>query len=599
MICELRASFFLLAAMHILAAADSPPPPRFTFNGFHGASLRLNGGSFVEPNGLLRLNNNTRQEVSHAFYPFPFLFRNSSSGDPLSFSTSFVFAIVPQYHDVSSHGLAFAVSPSSNLSAALPSQHLGLFNLTNNGEATNHILAVEIDTIQNIEFEDINDNHVGIDLNGLTSLASAPAAFAVDDSTELHNFQNLSLISGEPLRVWAEYDGKKMQLNVTLAPLHIPKPHLPLLSSKVNLSSIVLDEMYVGFSASTGAAAGSHYVLGWSFSSNGSAEELKLSDLPSLPPREEVDRGKKTKVLVIVIPISVILFLVIAAVGVALLIKQAKKFAEVMEDWEIEYRPHRFSYRDLYKATRGFCEANILGKGGFGDVYRGILPKSNVEIAVKRISHGSRQGMKEFIAEIASIGRLRHRNLVQLLGYCRRLGELLLVYDFMPNGSLDRYIFGRAEESLSWSQRFKIIKGIAASLLYLHEEWEKVVIHRDVKASNVLLDSKFDGKLGDFGLAKLYDRGCNPQTTRVVGTLGYLAPELSRSGKFTSSSDVFAFGAFLLEVACGKRPVELKTSGIEMVLVDWVLEFLMKGELLEARNRKFAGEFAREEVEMV
>ncbi|PKA52472.1 L-type lectin-domain containing receptor kinase IV.1 [Apostasia shenzhenica] len=591
---------FLLVMVQFSAEASAPSPAGFVFNGFSGSSLRLNGEAVVEPNGILRLTNTTRQEFGHAFYPAPFPFRNSSGG-PLSFSTSFVFAIVPQYRDVSSHGIAFAVTPSPNLTAVLPSQHLGLFNLTNNGDSGNHILAVELDTIQNREFDDINDNHVGIDINGLKSLVSAPASFALDspeNSPDLR-FENLSLISGQPLRLWVEYDGKNLDLNVTLAPLNVPKPHEPLLSANVNLSSIVFDEMYVGFSSSTGSAAGSHYILGWSFSMNGRAEELDLSHLPSLPIRED-DEGKNPQnIWVIVLPIGITVLLLLSAVGIAILMKTRKKFAEVVEDWESEYGPHRFSYRDLYRATGGFSDDNILGNGGFGGVYRGLLPKSKVDIAVKRISHDSRQGMKEFVAEIASIGRLRHRNLVQLLGYCRRRGELLLVYDFMPNGSLDKYIFGRADESLGWSPRFNIIKGIAAGLLYLHEEWEKVVLHRDIKASNVLLDAEFNGKLGDFGLARLYDRGSNPQTTRVVGTLGYLAPELSRTGKSSTSSDVFAFGAFLLEVACGKKPVELKTSGIEMVLLDWVLELFKKGELLEARDRKLGAEFDTEEAEMV
>lgn len=583
----------------LLVASSANPNSSFVFNGFDGASLELNGGSLIEQSGLLRLTNFTRNEVSHAFYPNSFRFINSSSGSPLSFSSSFVFAIFPQYSDISSQGIAFTISPTNDLSVGLPSQHLGLFNLNNNGDKSNHIVAVELDTIQNKEFNDINDNHVGIDVNGLTSIVSTPASFFLDSSGL--EFQNLSLISGEPQRVWVNYDGEKMELNVTLAPMSSPKPHISLLSAKLNLSSIILDEMYVGFSSSTGAAAGAHYILGWSFSINGAAgDELNPSVLPSLHDKEvEYEaHAKKNHVWTIVLPVSISL-VILTAVGLAFLLKAMRKFAEVVEDWEQEYGPHRFSYKDLYKATRGFRDENLCGKGGFGAVYKGLLPQGKVEIAVKRISHDSRQGMKEFVAEIASIGRLRHRNLVQLLGYSRRRGELLLVYDFMPNGSLEKYIFGRPEELLEWKLRFKIIRGVAAALLYLHEECTQVVLHRDIKASNVLLDAEFNAKLGDFGLAKLYDHGSNPQTTRVIGTLGYLAPELSRTGKSTPGCDVFGFGVFLLEVACGKRPVELKTSGIDMVLVDWVMGHLRRGEILEARDRKLGGEFVGEEVALV
>ncbi|KAL0917704.1 hypothetical protein M5K25_012785 [Dendrobium thyrsiflorum] len=590
-----------LATATDVEAAGSSSVSRFVFNGFLGANLNLNGAGEILPSGLLQLTNNThKQEVGHAFFPNPFLFLNSSLVEPSSFSTSFVFAIVPQYSDLSSEGIAFAVSPSANLSAVLPSQYLGLFNLTNNGDASNHIVAVELDTTESKEYGDINDNHVGIDVNGLTSVASAPASFA-PNSTFDSRFENLSLISGEPMRIWAEYDAKNIQFNVTLAPLHVKKPSLPLLSSKVNLSSVLLRDMYVGFSSSTGAAAGSHYILGWSFALNGKAEELELSQLPTLPiTEEEPATAKKTKLWAILLPIAVTVLLVtISIVIVVVLSKRRRKYAEMIEEWETEYGPHRFSYRTLYKATGGFSNDNILGNGGFGEVYKGFLSKSKQEIAVKRISHDSKQGMKEFGAEIASIGRLRHRNLVQLLGYCRRRGKLMLVYDFMPHGSLDKYIFGRVEQSLSWKQRFNIIKGIAAGLLYLHEEWEQVVLHRDIKASNVLIDAEFNGKLGDFGLARLHDRGEIGETTRVMGTFGYLAPELSRTGKSTTSSDVYAFGAFLLEVACGKRPVELRGCGVELVLVDWVTEFLRRGELLQAMDRRLGEDFVLEEAEMV
>ncbi|XP_020577723.1 L-type lectin-domain containing receptor kinase IV.1-like [Phalaenopsis equestris] len=571
----------------------SPVAADFLFNAFHTAELILNGAAAVQSTGILRLTNNTNQEFSHAFYPTPFSFLNTSSGEPSSFSTSFVFVIIPRYIEISSEGLAFVISPTPTLADTLPSQFLGLFNLTSDGQATNHIVAVELDTVQNKEFDDVNDNHVGIDLNGLTSVVAAPAAYANGSSS----FQNLSLFSGQPMRVWAEYDAKKMEFNVTLAPLNTPKPALPLLSSIINLSSVFLSEMYVGFSSSTGTTAGSHYILGWSFCLNCRERELVPSDLPSLLPLSQTKKRNRT--IAYWLPVAVVVFLIIILSVPFLVFRRRRQLAESAEDWEMEYGPKRFSYGDLHRATRGFSDENFLGSGGFGEVYRGVLAKSKQAIAVKRISHDSKQGMKEFIAEISSIGRLRHRNLVQLIGYTRRRGKLMLVYDFMPNGSLDNYLFNRVDQSLTWKQRFHIIKGIAAGLLYLHEGWEQVVLHRDIKASNVLLDAGFNGKLGDFGLARLHDRGSMAETTRVFGTLGYLAPEISRTGKSTTSSDVFAFGAFLLEVACGKKPVEFKTSGVDLVLVDWVLELMERGELIEARDRRLGNEFVVEEMEIV
>lgn len=207
--------------------------------------------------------------------------------------------------------------------------------------------------------------------------------------------------------------------------------------------------------------------------------------------------------------------------------------------------------------------------------------------------------MREFVSEISSIGKLRHKNLVRLLGWCRRKGDLLLACEFMPNESLDKFLFYESKNILNWDQRFKIIKGVASGLLYLHEGYEQVVIHRDVKASNVLLDGEFNGKLGDFGLARLHEHGSNPGTTRVVGTLGYLAPEISKTGKATTKSDVFGFGAFLLEVVCGRRPIEPKATNEELVLVDWVWERLREGSLVDVVDSKMGGEFNEGEVAMV
>ncbi|KAJ8642394.1 hypothetical protein MRB53_019088 [Persea americana] len=207
--------------------------------------------------------------------------------------------------------------------------------------------------------------------------------------------------------------------------------------------------------------------------------------------------------------------------------------------------------------------------------------------------------MREFIAEIASIGKLRHRNLVRLLGYCRRKGELLLVYDFMFNGSLDKFLFSSERPVLNWDQRYKILRDVASGLLYLHEGWEQVVLHRDVKASNILLDADLNGRLGDFGLSRLYDRGTNAQTSHVAGTLGYLAHELTRTGKATISADVFSFGVVMLEVACGRRPIDLHASPEEENLVDWVTEFWKRGSLLEARDCKLGNDYVVKELELV
>ncbi|XP_028783566.1 L-type lectin-domain containing receptor kinase IV.1-like [Neltuma alba] len=558
----------------------------FIFNyGFQSANLTMDDVSEITSSGLLQLTNGTAQQRCHAFYPNPIVFTNNSS-----FSTTFVFAIRPVTSPASGgHGMAFAISPTKAFPRASVGPYLGLFNITNNADPTNHVFAVELDITQSGEFDDIDGNHVGIDINGLKSMKSAPAGYYVNG----FQFRNLSLKSGLPMQVWVDYDGGKKKINVTLAPINANKPETPLLTLYQDLSQVLTNFSYVGFSSSTSALlVASHYVLGWSFQLNGEAQNLDTAKLPELPPLS----GKRSMILPIVLPLLSLCLIIFVSLLVACYIKQKRKFSEIVEEWEQNYGPHRFKYKDLYFATKGFKEKELLGFGGFGKVYKGTMPGSKIDVAVKKVSHDSQQGMREFIAEIVSIGRLRHRNLVSLLGYCRRKGELLLVYEFMPNGSLDKYLHNQPSMTLNWMQRFKIIKGVALGLCYLHEEWEQVVVHRDVKASNVLLDSDFNGRLGDFGLARLYDHGVDPATTHLVGTLGYLAPEAIRTGRATTKSDVFAFGAFLLEVACGRRPIERGSE--DEILVDWVYGLWKKGEIIEAMDQTLGTEYNREELEL-
>ncbi|XP_010025783.2 L-type lectin-domain containing receptor kinase IV.1 [Eucalyptus grandis] len=579
---------FLVSLLAVLTCAQETD---FVYNGFRSANLSLDGIAGITSNGLLKLNNDTSQaQEGQAFHPDPVQFKNLPNGTVKSFSTTFVFAIRPPDASVRVNGFAFVVAPQRGLPESLAGRYLGMFNETNNGKSSNHVFGVELDTIQSPQFEDINDNHIGIDLNGLKSEKAASAGYYQDNG----EFNNLSLISGQQMQVWVDYDGADKLINVTLAPIHVQKPKTPLLSLPWDLSPIINENMYVGFSASAGSLVASYYVLGWSFSVNGEAQALDLSRLPKLP-----QIGKETsKVLTIGLPLMVLFIVSVLILGAIYVIRRKRKLAEVLEDWERDYGPHRFKYKDLYIATKGFQNQELLGVGGFGQVYRGILPTSNIEIAVKMVSHESRQGIREFVAEIISIGRLRHRNLVALLGYCRRKRKLLLVYDYMPNGSLDKYLYNQPNVTLNWMQRLRVIKGVASGLLYLHEGWEQVVIHRDIKASNILLDGEFNGRLGDFGLARLYDHGSDPQTTHVVGTFGYLAPEHVRTGKATTSTDVFAFGVFLLEVACGRRPIKHGHTE-DVILVDWVFSCWDRGAILEARDPKLGLEFVEEEMELV
>ncbi|XP_068639291.1 cysteine-rich receptor-like protein kinase 10 isoform X2 [Aristolochia californica] len=216
----------------------------------------------------------------------------------------------------------------------------------------------------------------------------------------------------------------------------------------------------------------------------------------------------------------------------------------------------------IQTATNNFSDANKLGQGGFGPVYKGTLPDGKI-VAVKRLGRNSGQGMEEFKNEVKLIVKLQHRNLVRLWGCCLEKDEKLLVYEYMPNTSLDALLFDPAKRGeLGWQRRLHIINGIARGLVYLHEDSRLRIIHRDLKASNVLLDHEMNAKISDFGLARIFGGDeTEANTSRVVGTYGYMAPEYAMAGLFSVKSDVYSFGVLLLEILSGKRTSSCYFSG--------------------------------------
>ncbi|KAJ4766804.1 Proline-rich receptor-like protein kinase PERK4 [Rhynchospora pubera] len=231
-----------------------------------------------------------------------------------------------------------------------------------------------------------------------------------------------------------------------------------------------------------------------------------------------------------------------------------------------------FSFEELSAATNGFSQGNLVGQGGFGYVYVGVLPNGK-QVAIKQLKAGSGQGEREFQAEVDIISRVHHRHLVSLVGYCIAGAQRMLVYEFVPNKTLEYHLHGKNVPTMDWPTRLKIALGSARGLAYLHEDCYPRIIHRDIKSANILLEMNFEAKVADFGLAKFTEDTNTHVSTRIMGTFGYLAPEYASSGKLTEKSDVFSFGVMLLELITGRKPVDL--SMMEDSLVDWARPLMM------------------------
>ncbi|XP_023639175.1 L-type lectin-domain containing receptor kinase V.7 isoform X2 [Capsella rubella] len=527
----------------------------------HGKYI-LEGSAVYNSKSYIILTNTTKHSYGQVFNNVPLPFKNRS------FNVNFFFAIITEHKQLASHGMAFVLSPTSGLPGASSDQYLGLFNKTNNGNTSNHVIAIELDIHKDDEFGDIDDNHVGM-----------------------------------VMRLSIAYSQPDKQLNVTLCPADfILPPKKPLMSLNRDLSQYLLEDAYTGFTASTGSMRALHYMLILHTDDGAQLPPFEFGRVPIIPPYPKEASHRTRTILAVFLTLAVLAAFFASGIGSVFYLRH-KKVKEVLEEWEIQCGPHRFSYKELYNATKGFSEKQLLGKGGFGQVYKGTLPGSDADIAVKRTSHDSRQGMSEFLAEISTIGRLRHPNLVRLLGYCKHKDNLYLCYDFMPNGSLNKYInrmnTNESQERLTWEQRLKIIKDVACALLHLHQEWVQVIIHRDIKPANVLIDHEMNARLGDFGLARLYDPGFDPQTSKIAGTFGYIAPEFIRTGKATTSTDVYAFGLVMLEVVCGRRLIERRAAENEEVLVDWILEIWENGKLFDAADESIRQEQNMMEIELV
>ncbi|KAJ9537528.1 hypothetical protein OSB04_030261 [Centaurea solstitialis] len=518
--------------------------------------------------------------VGHVKYAHQVHIWDAKSRKLTDFSTQFTFIIDTLGKRSYGDGFAFFLAPVGfeiPLNSSGP--YLGVFNATTTGSPATRTVMVEFDTSINNDWDPPYE-HVGINLNSVRS---------VNDTA-----WNATLHSGRSADGTISYNGTTEMLTVSWRyPSETNSSGRTSLSYRVDLREALPEWVTIGFSGSTGSFVEKHVLRYWKFSST----------LDLVEESEGVSRKRKLAVG-LTLPLLVLVFggLVVWIVYW----RRRRNFRQksldtvaltsIPDDLEGGTGPRRFSYNDLATATNNFSDDWKLGEGGFGCVYKGFLSREGIMVAVKKISQGSKQGKKEYLAEVKIISILRHRNLVQLIGWCHDQTQFLLVYEYLPNGSLDSHLFGK-KTTLEWGLRYKIALGLASALLYLHEECEQCVVHRDIKTSNILLDSGFNVKLGDFGLARLMDHELGLYTTGLAGTIGYMAPEYAISGKASKESDVYSFGVVALEIVSGRKANDNVEKNPDVGLVQWVWSLLGKRELLSGVDRMLKTEFDAKQAE--
>nr|DAD45399.1 TPA_asm: hypothetical protein HUJ06_003629 [Nelumbo nucifera] len=569
---KLRLVLFQFFFISFLLLIPSSGSLYFIFSGSDNKSrniLKLDGNASFNGNGVT-LTVDQPSLGGRAAYKDLVRIWDKQTTNLADFTTRFMITIASTSNCTGDGFAFFLLTPSNDL--AYQSEAGNCLGLVSNNRfaadgwcdnrTENQLIAVEFDTYYNTNW-DPPYNHVGIDVHSVESVATASWNSTINNNGSTIDARITYNSSTHNLSVFLTYDKK-------------PASSTPDLSHTIDMRDILPEWVLTGFSAATGGCTEQHELRYWEFNSS-----LEV----------EVSNGGANSTLLVGLLVGAGSLMGLLGMTWFIIRMKTKGDTEEMEDalfdddsmndeFEKGAGPKRFLFGELSRATNNFDAERKLGEGGFGGVYRGFLSDVNLEVAIKRVSKRSQQGIKEYMSEVKIISRLRHKNLVQLVGWCHQRNEFLLVYEFMTNGSLDSHLFGQ-KESLTWQLRYNIALGLASALLYLHEEWEQCVMHRDIKSSNVMLDSSFNAKLGDFGLARLVDHGQQAQTTVLAGTMGYMAPECVATGKSSKESDVYSFGIVALEIACGRRPVEPWLETNKVRLIEWVWELYGREMLVE------------------
>ncbi|KAL9321350.1 hypothetical protein ACSQ67_013189 [Phaseolus vulgaris] len=537
-----------------------------------------------------------------------------STGKITDFTTEFSFVIFSNETSFGD-GLAFFFADPE-----LPFFHqiqegggLGLLDGNQLLDSTKYpFVAVEFDTHTNSW--DPPGPHVGINFNSMRSNKTVPWAV---DIREMKVYYCV-----------IEYNATTHSLNVSFTGnfFNVAKPVKSYVSCNVDLRYYLPEWVIFGFSAATGFMFELNTLHSWSFHSTSQINENVSNKIPPIPASpipnpspspipnpspspnstdniSSRQEGNKGLLMGLKVGVGIAAsFLIVGLVCILMWRRMAKGKKEdsildlgMDDEFQKVTGPKRFCYKELASATNNFAESQKIGQGGFGGVYKGYLKELNSNVAIKRISSESRQGAKEYASEVKIISQLRHRNLVQLIGWCHMKKDLLLIYEFMQKGSLDSHLYG-GKSILTCQMRYNIAMDLALAVLYLHEEWDQCVLHRDIKSSNIMLDSSFNAKLGDFGLARLVDHEKGFQTTILAGTRGYIAPEYFTTGKARKESDIYSLGVVLLELATGRKPVDLNAKEGQITIFEWVWELYKLGKLLEVVDTKLGGAFDEEQM---
>ncbi|XP_020191278.1 probable L-type lectin-domain containing receptor kinase S.5 [Aegilops tauschii subsp. strangulata] len=610
-------NLFCIACSAVVILGRTCSCLQFTYPNFNASNrddFRFSPGSAISNNSLQitpSAGNMTHRSGRVVYAKETLKLWNSKRTALTSFRTDFMLNILPQ--NGTGEGMAFVLTNNLPLPSNSSGQWLGVCNNQTDGAKTNRVVAVEFDTRKSNE-DDLDGNHVGIDINSIKSFRQYP-------------LNNLSIFLSTGSDVWVSirYHGTLQLLQIFLVQYSIRGRHLFQGDTYIDLSQVLQDDVYLGFTGSTGDTTQLNQIKSWNFTT----VDIDV----------KVGRGRWRKVLLALVTLLVFCISLFAGLFMWRRLTRRRRLAYRNLEKKIDaHGPVKFKLRELRHATANFSPTRKLGRGGFGTVYLGYVDRMNLEVAVKRVSTDKQadtnRGEKEFVAEVNTISKLSHRNLVKLIGWCHKKGELLLVYEYFPMGSLDKLLYARERTAssssmsastdtpeLTWKRRYKIICGVASALDYLHHGSSKRILHRDVKASNVMLDAEYNARLGDFGLARVIQHdGVTHHSTQVVaGTRGYMAYESFFTGRASLDTDVYAFGVFVMEVVSGRSPSnavqqhyihdsdhrgEEDYSGgggarhpLPMHIVDWMWRLYGGGKALHAADPLLGGEFDQAQVD--